>query len=53
MVQLYDDVFDDRPDLSRRISQVTRRDIFDYIRTEGRPWWGRMDEVALRHLGRY
>ena len=32
-----DDPFDERPDRSRRISQVTRRDIFDYLRTEGGP----------------
>lgn len=47
MVQLHDDLFDERPDRARRISQVTRRDIFDYIRTEGGPWWGRMDEIGF------
>jgi hypothetical protein len=47
MAQLYNDLFEDRTDRSKRISQVTRRDIFDYIRTGGRPWWGRMDEVAF------
>jgi hypothetical protein len=46
-VQLYDDPFDEYPDPARRISQVTRRDIFDYVRTEGGPWWGRMDEIAF------
>jgi hypothetical protein len=46
----YDDLFDEKPDPSRRITQLTRRDIFDYIRTEGGPWWGRMDEIAF--LGR-
>jgi AbiJ N-terminal domain 3 len=39
----------DAPDLvrdpARRITQLTRREIFDYIRTEGGPWWGRLDEV--------
>jgi hypothetical protein len=50
VAELYDDLFDERPDLARRISQVTRRDIFDYLRTEGGPWWGRMDEIAF--LGR-
>jgi hypothetical protein len=50
MSQLYGDLFDERPNPARRISQVTRRDIFDYIRTEGGPWWGRMDEIAF--LGR-
>jgi hypothetical protein len=47
MAQLYDDLFDEGPDPRRRISQVTRRDIFDYIRVEGGPWWGRMDEIAF------
>jgi hypothetical protein len=41
------DPFDERPDRSRQISHVTRRDIFDYLRDGGRPWWGRMDEVAF------
>lgn len=50
MAQLQDDPFDERADRSRRISQVTRRDIFDYLRTEGGPWWGRLTEVAF--LGR-
>lgn len=41
-------LFDDkRPDPSRRITQVTRRDIFDYIRIGGGPWWGRLDEVGF------
>lgn len=31
----------------RQISQVTRRDLFDYIRLEGGPWHGRMDEVGF------
>lgn len=30
---------------NRRITPLTRREIFDYIRTEGGPWWGRLDEV--------
>jgi hypothetical protein len=47
VVKLFDDPFDDRRDRARRISQVTRRDIFDYLRTEGRPWWGRLSEVAF------
>jgi len=51
VTQLYDDLFDERADRSRRISQVTRRDIFDYLRAEVRPWWGRMTEFAfLDHL---
>ncbi|MFE0808820.1 Shedu anti-phage system protein SduA domain-containing protein [Streptomyces sp. NPDC058848] len=28
-----------------RITAVTRRDIFDYLRGEGGPWWGRLDEI--------
>jgi hypothetical protein len=47
VVQLFDDPFDDRRDRARRISQVTRRDIFDYLRAEGGPWWGRLSEVAF------
>lgn len=29
----------------RRITPLTRREIFDYIRDEGGPWWGRLDEI--------
>jgi hypothetical protein len=47
MAQPQFDPFAERPDPSLRISQLTRRDIFDYIRTEGGPWWGRMDEVGF------
>ena len=47
MAQRFDDPFDAHPDRARRISQVTRRDIFDYLRTEGEPWWGRLSEVAF------
>jgi hypothetical protein len=50
VAQLQDDPFDERADRSQRISQVTRRDIFDYLRSEGGPWWGRLTEVAF--LGR-
>lgn len=32
-------------DPRRRITPLTRREIFDYIRTDGGPWWGRLDEV--------
>ncbi|CAM5559119.1 hypothetical protein SPURM210S_03826 [Streptomyces purpurascens] len=31
----------------RRITLVTRRDLFDYIRTEGAPWYGRLDDIAF------
>jgi hypothetical protein len=47
MAQPYDDLFDERPDRSRRITPVTRRDIFDYLRTDGGPWWGRIEEAAF------
>lgn len=50
MTRLHDDPFEDRRDSSRQISQVTRRDIFDYIRTDGGPWHGRTDELGF--LGR-
>lgn len=45
-----DDLFDEHPDRARRISQVTRRDIFDYLRAEGGLWLGRMTEIDF--LGR-
>jgi hypothetical protein len=38
---------DDGSGPARRITPLTRRDIFDYIRTEGGPWWGRLNEVDL------
>ncbi|WP_435282051.1 hypothetical protein [Streptomyces koelreuteriae] len=28
-----------------KITAVTRRDIFDCLRGEGGPWWGRLDEI--------
>jgi hypothetical protein len=31
----------------RRITPPTRRDIFDYLRTDGGPWWGRLDDVSF------
>ncbi|MFD3380977.1 MULTISPECIES: Shedu anti-phage system protein SduA domain-containing protein [unclassified Streptomyces] len=33
------------PQSTPRITAVTRRDIFDYLRGEGGPWWGRLDEI--------
>ncbi|MGX1134860.1 hypothetical protein RKD49_007050 [Streptomyces glaucescens] len=33
------------PRSTPRITAVTRRDIFDYLRGEGGPWWGRLDEI--------
>jgi hypothetical protein len=39
------DLFEESTDPGRRITPLTRRDIFDYIRTEGGPWSGRLDET--------
>lgn len=50
MINPDSDLFNAAGDPTRQISQVTRRDIFDYIRIEGGPWWGRLDEIAF--LGR-
>jgi hypothetical protein len=33
--------------LSGEISPVTRRDIFDFLRAEKRPWWGRLNEIGF------
>ncbi|MGW0648769.1 Shedu anti-phage system protein SduA domain-containing protein [Streptomyces umbrinus] len=33
------------PHRAQRITALTRRDIFDYLRGEGGPWWGRLDEI--------
>jgi hypothetical protein len=41
------DLLEKRSDAKRQITQVTRRDIFDYLRMGGGPWWGRMDEVGF------
>lgn len=30
-----------------KITPVTRRDIFEYIRSQGGPWWGSADEVSV------
>jgi len=35
------------PKQSRRISAVTRRDLFDYLRAAGGPWHGDMEEPAF------
>lgn len=50
VAQIHADTFNDGSAPGRRVTAVTRRDIFDYIRTEGGPWWGRLDEVEF--LGR-
>ena len=39
------DPFEAGTDRARRITPLTRREIFDYLRTDGGPWWGRLDEV--------
>jgi hypothetical protein len=31
----------------REITAVTRRDVFDFLREEAGPWWGRLDEIAF------
>jgi hypothetical protein len=33
------------PQSTQRITTLTRRNIFDYLRGEGGPWWGRLDEI--------
>ncbi|MCG8915544.1 DUF4263 domain-containing protein [Actinokineospora sp. PR83] len=30
-----------------RITLLTRREIFDYLRGDGGPWWGRLDEIEF------
>ena len=35
------------PGQSREITSVTRRDIFDYLRAEAGPWWGRLSEIGF------
>jgi hypothetical protein len=45
MVRLAHDPFEEDADPARRITTLTRREIFDYIRTEGGPWWGRLNEI--------
>jgi AbiJ N-terminal domain 3 len=39
------DIFEESNDPTRRITPLRRREIFDYIRLEGGPWWGRLDEI--------
>ena len=31
----------------REITAVTRRDVFDFLREEAGPWWGRLSEIAF------
>jgi hypothetical protein len=39
--------YEDRPSAGRRITVVTRRDIFDYIRTADWPWHGHQGEIGF------
>jgi hypothetical protein len=39
------DPFETGADPARRITPLTRRELFDYIRTDGSPWWGRVGEL--------
>jgi hypothetical protein len=32
---------------SREVSDVTRTDLFDLLRDEAEPWWGRLDEISF------
>jgi hypothetical protein len=45
MARLVNDPFEQGTDPTRRITPLTRREIFDYIRIEGGPWCGRLDEI--------
>jgi hypothetical protein len=47
VTQMHADLFEESSDPGRRITPLTRREIFDYIRTEGGPWWGRLDETEF------
>ena len=38
---------DRAPAQSREITAVTRRDIFDVLRAETGPWWGRLSETGF------
>jgi hypothetical protein len=41
------DPFDESSDRARQITPITRRDIFDYIRTDVPVWAGRLDEIEF------
>ena len=45
MPHLAREAFDYDDNQAPEITLLTRRDIFDYLRTDGGPWWGRLDEV--------
>lgn len=42
-----EDLFEESDGSARRITPLTRRDIFDYLRTDGGPWWGRLGEIGF------
>jgi hypothetical protein len=35
------------PGEPREITAVTRRDVFDFLREDAGPWWGRLEEVGF------
>jgi hypothetical protein len=39
------DPFNEGTDPTRQITPLTRREIFDYLRTGGGPWWGKLGEI--------
>jgi hypothetical protein len=41
------DPFDADADPTRQITPLTRREIFDYVLTDGGPWWGKYDEIKF------
>jgi hypothetical protein len=47
MAQSPSTVSDQAPGQSREITPVTRRDIFDFLRAEAGPWWGRLSEIGF------
>ncbi|MEV5754412.1 hypothetical protein AB0L00_41920 [Actinoallomurus sp. NPDC052308] len=47
MAEAQNGPFEGDPGRVQRVSRVTRRDIFDYLQTEGGPWWGRLGDVAF------
>ncbi|MFF1847123.1 abortive infection family protein [Streptomyces sp. NPDC058217] len=47
MTHLYQDPFKEPDEAARRITPVTRRDLFDHIRSLPSPWHGRLEEVEF------
>ena len=51
MAQSYPALPAPAPAQSHEVTSVTRRDLFDFLRDEAEPWWGRLDEITfLDHL---